>query len=113
MDAMPFVVGLLTGAAIVVTTGFLREAGKDAYSWVKNKLNPPDPDPVAVPSYFEPTLFEPGECAWVSEAKRLDRQHAGYTDYPHPANGAPCFRMKAGSREYLMAKPDARLREEP
>jgi len=45
MDISSFLLGIAIGAVGFFSTGFLKKAGEDAYSWVKKKINPKAGDP--------------------------------------------------------------------
>jgi len=104
------------GAASVAVAWFLssltKAAGKDAWSWLKNKINPAPPEPIKVDGKFVPEAYEPGSCAWVREEKVYDYEDKGYFYYPHPKNGAKCFRETYSGQikyvEWLMVKPDVK-----
>ena len=111
-DLISFVWGLVLGAAGLFLTGVFQEAGKDAWSLVKRTVRPPPPEPVKVDAKFAPTLYAPGDCAWVPEGKCYNREAEGGTYYPHPSNGGKCFRQINGGsglrKEFLMVKPGAK-----
>lgn len=53
-----FVIGALIAGGAFFFTGFLREAGKDAYAWLRRRIFPrpetPSPPPASVTVKFEP-----------------------------------------------------------
>ena len=112
-DPVSFVWGAVVGIFGAFGTGFLKKAGEDFYSWVKNKVNPKPPEPVQVDGKFVPSMFEAGSCAWVRQERLYEFEEQAYTYYPHPKNGARCFRVTTdGSRpltEFLMVKPGVKL----
>lgn len=116
-DLPSFVWGVVVGLVGAVFTGFLREAGKDGYLWLKEKILRSPPDPVKVDGRFVPELYEPGLCAWVGEEKVYDYERKGWTYYPHPRDDAKCYReVWTGNRkslEYLMVQPEAQRKPEP
>jgi hypothetical protein len=114
MDLTSFALGVVVGTIGAFFTGFLKKAGEDAWSWSKAKVFPAPPVPLApmrVEGKFPATLYAPGDCAWVREEKTYEYEAKGYFYYPHPKNGARCFRnAPVGSEmhhEYLMVSPNA------
>jgi len=115
-DWPSFLLGIVVGGLAAFFTGFLKKLGEDAWGALKGRLFPKPPEPVLVPTDFEPTLFKPGSCEWVREEYLSDKKAQRYTYYPHPNGGAPCYRVVVGmghnqNKEFLMAKPDAKLRD--
>lgn len=108
-DSVSFLWGLASGATAVVLSSFLGAAGSDLWRWLKAKISPPPPPPVQVDSRDLQPLMD-SNCAWVHEDRRYSFELKGYRYFPHPANGARCFRMlEDGDEEYaewLMVKPE-------
>lgn len=103
----------LWGAATIGIAWFLSSffgaAGSDAWSLLKRKVKP---GPMKVSRKFSPEIYAPGDCAWVGDDKIFDYEDNGYEYYPHPKNGAKCFReimVHSGMKgnEWLMVKPGA------
>jgi len=110
-DFVSFAWGTAIGVLGAFGTGFLKKGGEDFYSWVKNKIHPKPLNPIQVDGQFVPSLYEAGSCAWVRQERTYEYEEKAYTYYPHPKNGARCFRVTSdGSRpltEFLMVKPEA------
>ena len=113
-DLASFVWGVVLGLGGAYFTGFLREAGRDSWQALKKRLFPSPPEPVKVEGTFVATLYDPGSCVWVPEERIYDYERKSYSYYPHPKNGAKCFReVWTGSQkhiEFLMAAPSAKRR---
>jgi hypothetical protein len=79
---------------------------------LKKRVNPPPLEPVKVEGWFEPTLIEASSCAWVTEVGVYDYEQKNCTYYPHPKNGAKCYREAwVGPQKYhefLMVSPDGK-----
>lgn len=109
-DFPSFVWGAAITGVAAFATGFLKKGGEHAFTKVAAKLNPKPPDPEQVDGRFAlPTSA--GPCAWVSELKLYEYEEKGYTYYPHPKNGARCFRNTSDGRnpvrEFLLVLPEA------
>lgn len=112
-DLPSFVWGLAIGALGAFFTGLFKKLGEESWLVLKGKIFPKPPEPIEVAKNFEPKIYEPGSCAWVPELKVVDKEAENYTHYPHPTNGAKCYRVvRSGNgnlyKEFLMAKPDAK-----
>ena len=96
-------------AAIIFLRSVISAAGKDAWSWLKGKINPAAPQPIEVASNFAESITEQGQRAWIRSTKTIDRESKGYTYFLHSMNNAKCFRKtNSGSKQYiewLMTKP--------
>jgi hypothetical protein len=114
-DLLSFVWGAALGGLAAFATGFLKEAGKHAFSYSMNKLNPKPPEPIQLDGKFVPSRFEPGMCAWVNEAKLYEYEQKNYTYYPHPKDNARCFRITSDGqlpvREFLLVQPGSAERK--
>jgi hypothetical protein len=110
-DWPSFVWGAAIAGLAAFGTGFLKNAGEHTFTHVAGKLNPKPPEPERVDGRFVPTRFAPGVCAWVNEQKLYEYEEKGYTYYPHPKNGAYCFRNTSDGRgpvkEFLLVQPGA------
>lgn len=110
-DLPSFAWGALAGAVAAFGTGFLKKAGESAFALIARKINPPPPEPVQVDGHFVATAFAPADCAWVGEAHVYDYETKGYTHYPHPKNGAQCFRIvfdgTKPAKQILLVQPGA------
>jgi hypothetical protein len=111
LDPNSFTLGAVVGIVGAFGTGFLKKAGEDFYSWVKNKIHPKLPESIQIDGTFLPSQFEPGSCAWIRQERLYEFEEQAYSYYPHRKNGARCFRVTYdGSKpltEYLMVKPGA------
>ncbi|MES9900415.1 MAG: hypothetical protein ABW148_15530 [Sedimenticola sp.] len=101
-----FLIGI---AAIIFLRSVISAAGKDAWSWLKGKINTATPEPIEVSSNFAESITEQGKRAWIRSTEIIDRESKGFTYFPHPTNSAKCFRKtNSGNKqyiEYLMTKP--------
>ena len=108
-DFISFIWGAVLGAVAALATGFLAKAGEHFFAVVLAKVNPKPPGPVQVDGRFAPKRYRPDHCAWVNEVKLYDYEAKGYFYYPHPANGARCFRITSDGmlplKEYLLVRP--------
>lgn len=106
-----FVWGLVTGAALVVFSGFGTEAGKDLYQLVKRRFDNSPPEPQEVGQSFSPTLYKKQHCAWIPEFNTPGKESQGWKYYPHHTTQGKCYRKAKHNdtivREYLMMTPDA------
>lgn len=94
----------------MVATGFMREAGKELWAFLKKKyfpLPPPPPEPVQVDLQFEPTLYAGSDCLWARHESVSRREAEGYTFYPHPSTGGKVVRGYGREAAFLMVKPKA------
>ena len=108
-DLTSYLWGAASVALVWFISSFIKAAGKDAWGWVKNKANPTEPDPIKVGGKFVPKTFPPGECAWVGQDKVYNYEEKDYFYYPHPKNGAKCYRETYSGHikkiEWLLVKP--------
>lgn len=108
-DLPSYLWGAASVALVWFLSSFTKAAGKDAWGWFKNKVNPAPPEPMKVGGKFVPEAYPPGSCAWVGEDKVYDYEGKDYFYYPHPKNGAKCFRETYSGHikrvEWLMVKP--------
>lgn len=108
-DLPSFIWGMVTSGLIV---GILRGAGQDIWRSLKQKLFPPPLPPIKVDSRFEPVGYEPDSCVWVREERLYENEKSGHTYYPHPQNGAKCYRETGAGQqrwsEFLMLRPKAK-----
>jgi len=107
-DLPSFLWGGLSVALVWFISSFTQAAGKDAWSWVKKKINSEPVEPIKVSGKFIPKVYAPGDCAWVGEERAYTYESEEYFYYPHPKNGAKCFREAYSghhkSIEWLMVK---------
>jgi hypothetical protein len=109
-DLASFVWGLVLAAIVMVSTGFLREAGKELWTLLKKKYFPspaPEPEPVQVDLQFKPTLYAGNDCLWSRHESVSRRVGEGFTFYPHPTTGGKIVRGYGRETSYLMVKPNA------
>ena len=108
-DWVSFLWGVVLAGMAAFSTGFLKKAGEHAFAAIEKKFNPGKPEPVQVDGKFVPTRFAPESCAWVWEVQLYEYESNGYTHYPHPSNGARCFRTTsrggAPIKEFLLVQP--------
>jgi len=108
-DLPSYLWGAASVALVWFVSSFTKAAGKDAWGWFKNKINPAPPEPIKVGGQFVPETYPPGSCAWVAEEKVYDYEEKHYFNYPHPKNNAKCFRETYSGQikkvEWLMVKP--------
>ena len=102
-DLVSFVWGLLVAGLAAIASGFLSEAGK--YLW--QKVKPEPPKDVQVDLTFEPELYTGSDCRWVNE-ESLSRYEKDHFYYPHPSNGARCYRKDTQRLSYLMVNNNAK-----
>lgn len=110
-DWVSFLWGAVIAGIGILSSGFFKKLGEDLYAWSKRKVLPANPEPVRVDAKFQPALYAPGDCVWVSEEKLYKYQDEHYTHYPHPNTGGHVYRIASpGSplrKEFLLAKPNA------
>ncbi len=86
--------------------GFLGEAGKQSFTNMKDRLDPPEPEPILVDRRFDETL--PTDLrAWVREESVHRKLREGYSYYVEETRNAKCYRKAADYIEYLMVCPRA------
>lgn len=89
----------------------LREAGKELWGILKNKLKPPakpPPEPVQVDDRFRPIIYSEEDCRWVRHESLSRYEQNGYFYYPHPSNGGKVVRGYGREASYLMVNPNAK-----
>ena len=105
MDAWSFLAGLVVGALGAFFTGFMTEAGRDAYARLRGKLEPEPPDDVEVPHNYQQTQYAMESCIWSPPSKIAEREFEAYTYCAHPSNGGRTYRVEPNGRHYLMVEP--------
>lgn len=109
IDWPSFLWGGAAGLLGAFLTGFFKKAGEHAYSAIHSRAFPQPPEPIEVDRRFEPTLFERGRCAWVSELDVPEFEDKGFIHYPHQSGAPKVYRHTSDGRrilkEFLMAKP--------
>lgn len=108
-DAVSFFWGFIVAAVAILASGFLKAAGADLYTWLKNKISPPPIEPILVERNFQAICEEDTSFSWVSEDKAFRLESEGYSFYLHPEANAKCYRLvRSGSgtqtKEWLMKK---------
>ena len=111
LDWSSFIWGAVVGGLAAFATGFLKKAGEHAYERFRTKFFPEPLSPIEIDRRFEPSLYKPGGCSWVAEARVAEFEDKGYTHYPHPGGAPKCYRITFdGTRsfkEFLMVNPGA------
>lgn len=107
-----YLLGVVSGLLAAFFSGFFGAAGKDAYTKLRRKLNPPEPEPVRVLSSFVPKGYASDSCLWANEVQIKDRQAEGYIVYLDPSDGAQRFIYPNPSsrpldKAFLMLRPGA------
>lgn len=106
-DLTSYLWGAASVAIVWFLSSFTKAAGKDAWGWVKNKVNPAPPEPIKVNGKFVPET--PGKCAWIRDENLYEYEGKDYIFYPHPKNGAKCYKETYSGqikhKEWLMVKP--------
>lgn len=108
-DLPSFTWGAALGAVAAFATGFLTKAGEHFFAVLLARIYPRPLEPVQVDGRFAPERYRPDHCAWVNEVNLYDYETKGYFYYPHPANGARCFRITSDGKfplkEFLLVQP--------
>ena len=110
-DLSSFLWGMAVGGIGIVLSGFGTAAGADLWKWTKKRLSSEPPEPKEVSVKFSPTLYQPGDCAWVPELDAPNKEGKDWVYYPHPETNGRCFRMASHggrlTKEFLMVSPEA------
>lgn len=102
-----FVGGVILGGVGAFATGFLKKAGEDAWSALKRRISPPEPEPILVSNNFDGSQYQQGNFSWVRESSLHEKEAEGYTYFRHPNHQqARCYRQLPDRKEFLMRRPD-------
>lgn len=101
--------GIVTGAVGLFFSGFFSSAGDDLWKYVKNKIHPPEPEPIIVSELFvPPDLNDRQKIRWAQDFRVAELKAKGYEYYLGESGRKykRCMRPISGnySEEFLMVK---------
>jgi hypothetical protein len=111
-DEVALTIAILVLCLTIMFKGFFTAAGKDLWSFLKEKFLRHVEKEIEVESEFKAKLYPIQNCTWIPEENLSNKERHNWIYYPHPKNGKKCFRLvgegKFAKKEYFMVTPNAK-----